>query len=294
MPAKISVDKKLKLCRPPTSIHTAFGKIYVSTKGKRIFCTEDLKTFKSILFSAQVNSVCFGEDILLCGQENGALFGLNSKHKTVFKSSVGDSSVVVALFNDITEDFMVASENNKISLYNKDAILKNTFFVCETPLVCFDVSRNNLISAVSQNNQNVHLLDMKSKEKSTLKIFDGYPEIVRFIKDDVLVVGTSTGSLSIFSMINKKRISFHKFEQSITSIHVIDESRILVGISSAIHLLDISNFNTIEIVDKIEVDGIPVDFTGKDRIYCALSRESRLGRWLKYKEGHNQIIQISI
>lgn len=295
MSAKISIDKKIKLCRPPTSIHTAFGKIYVSTKGKRIFCTEDFKTLKSILFSSQVNSLCYGEDILLCGQNNGALFGLNSKHKTVFKSSVGDSSIILALFNHLTEDFMVASENNKISLYSKEAILKNTFFICETPLICFDISKNNLISAVSQNNQNIHLYDLKTKEKSTLKMFDGYPEIVKFVKDDLLIVGTSTGNLSIFSMINKKRISFHKFNQSITAIHVINESTIVIGMLSAIHLLDISNFNTIEIADTVEIDGIAIDFAVKEKmIYCAISRESRLGRWQKCKEGKNQIVSLKL
>jgi hypothetical protein len=287
----LNITAKIKLCRPPTSISQCFGRIYVSTKGKRVFFTNDMRSFKSIVFGHQVNSLTSSEETLYCSQQNGQVFGLNEKHKSVFKVSIGESECVYSLFNN---QLYVGSTSKKVTVFGIDSLLKNAYFINETPLIYFDISENNVLSAVSQNEPLVQFVDLKTKEKQRLKIVDGFPEIIKYLKNDVLIIGTTTGMLNCFSTVNFKRISYLKFNSQITSIYVISSTLILVGVPSFIYLVDFSKFNKMEISSELKIDGIPIDFCGKDKIYCAISRESRLGRWKKCKTAHNQVIEMEI
>ena len=187
---------------------------------------------------------------------------------------------------------LVCSENKKISLFSSNAILKNTFYSTEGPLVNFDISTDRVLAICSLNNQNIEFIS--PKEKFFIKIIDGFPEIIKFIRNDAILVGSSTGMVSCFSTLTKKRISFLKIEDQITAMHVINTHSFLIGYPGHILLIDFSNFNKMEISDRISIDGIPVAFHGDSNIYCCISRESRIGRWRKFKEGHNSVLNIKL
>lgn len=288
---KIEIVSKSKLKRPPTDVCEFQNKIYVSTKGKRVFYSSDMKTFKSIVFSEQVNSLCSNSELIFALQKDGMIFGLNNKHKSAFKIKIGDSPCIFGLFNSQNDELLVGSENMKISVFSPDGILKNTLYSTEGPLVYFDTS-DKLIARCSLNCQNIEFSSLK--DKFTIKILDGFPEILKFASTDTLLIGSSTGTVSSFSVLTKKRISFLKLENEITAIHIINSKTFLVGCPGYIYLIDFSNFNKMEIIDQIKVDGIPIAFCGTNDIYCGISRESRLGRWKKFKNGNNSVIKISI
>lgn len=286
------ITQKNKICRQPTAICLCFDKLYVSTKGKRVFFSQNNSSFKSILFSSQVNSLSSSENLLFCAQKNGAIFGLNKSHKTVFKAIIPNSQCILSFFDFSNDQLFIGSSNKKVTIFGTDSILKNSYFINDSPLAYFDLSKDDVLCGVSQNDETVQFTNLKTKEKSQLKIIDGFPEIVKFLKNDLLIVGTSTGMLNCFSTVNMKRISFLKFKDSISSIHIVSSTKILVGVPNFIFLIDFSNFNKMEILQEIQIDGIPVDFCGKEKVYCAISRESRIGRWKRCKDGKNQIITL--
>lgn len=290
---RLEITYKKKLKRPPTSVCSAFGRVFVATKGKRVFCVmEDGKTLKSIVFSHQVNTLCASEHTLFCSQKDGGVFGLNSKHKVSFKASVGSGGAVSSLFSD---DLFVASENKKIVVLGANSLVKNSFFFAGTPLVQFDLS-NRILAVILQNDQHVQLLDISSKEKNTFKAADGYPEVIKFIRDGFVAVGTSKGSLSLFSTVTRKRVSFLKFTHSISSLWAVSQTSVLVGTTDCrISLVDLSGFNKMILVDQISIGGIPVEFCEHgSEIACAVSRESRLGRWNVSESAHNQLIKLKV
>ncbi|ELA41256.1 uncharacterized protein VICG_01745 [Vittaforma corneae ATCC 50505] len=291
---KLSITAKAKLCKPPTAICCCFDKTYIATKGRRVFFTDDMRTFKSILFSSQVNSLACSENLLFCCQKNGSVFGINSKHKTAFKTSIGESECIYSVFDPAADNLLVGSKSKKVSIFGLNTILKSSYFINESPLAYFDVSDSHTLAGISQNDQNIQFVNLKTKEKLSLRIIDGFPEILKYLKSDVLIVGSSTGVLNCFSTINMKRISFLKLGSAITAIHILGSTHLLVGTVCFIYLVDLSNFNRMVIAQELPVDGIPIGFFGTEVIYCAISRESRLGRWLKCKKGHNQLVVLSI
>lgn len=291
---RLELTYKKKLKRPPTSVCSAFGRIFVATKGRRVFyVTEDGKTLKSIIFAHQINTLCASEHVVFCSQKNGSIFGLNSEHKVVFRANVGNASAVSSLFD---QDLFVASENRKIVMLGDNSILKNSFFFAGTPLVQFDFSKSRILAVALQNDQHIRLLDIASKEKSTFKTADGYPETVKFLRDNFAAVGTSKGTLSVFSVVTRKRVSFLKFAHPIASLWVVGQNSMLVGTADCkISLVDLSEFNKMVLVDQIHVGGIPVEFCWhENEIACAISRESRLGRWNVAVDSHNQLIRLKI
>lgn len=289
---KIEITAKSKLKRCPTDICYFQDKIYISTKGKRVFYSADFKTFKTILFTSQVNSLSTNSQVLFASQKNGAIFALNSAHKTIFKINAGDSQCIHLLCDMENDDIFVGLENKKICLFSSSGISKNNFYFNEGPLVDFDVSKEKLIAKCTQNDQNVNF---SNKEKFTIKVADGFPEIVKFITSDLILIGSTTGILNCFSKITKKRISFLKLADQISSICPLTKTSFLVGIPNRIILVDFSNFNKMEIIDEIEVNGIPVAFCSENKeIFVAISRESRIGRWRKEKEGDNQVLRLKI
>lgn len=290
---RLEVTYKKKLKRSPTSICSAFGRLFAATKGKRVFYVmEDGNTLKSIVFSHQVNTLCATEHILFCAQQNGDIFGLNSKHKVVLRASIGDTSAISSLFE---QDLFVASEK-KVAVLGTNSLLKNSFFFAGTSLIQIDLSKSGMLAAALQNDQHIQLLDTVSKEKSTFKISDGYPETVRFLNNDLVAVGTSKGTLGLFSVTTRKRISFLKFSHTISSLWAADETSMLVGTADCrISLVGLSEFNKLVLLDQIPTGGIPVEFCRhEDRIGCAVSRECRLGRWNIARNAHNQIISLKI
>lgn len=294
MSKKITVTSKAKLKAPPTAVCSAFGRVYIATKSRRVFHSADFVTFKSIRFSFGVNTLCTNGELLFCGQSDGSVFGLNEKHKSLFKVKIGETPCIQSFFDSEEEELFVGTENKKITVFSKEELQKNAYFVGSTPLADFDISDNRTLASVSQVDQSIQLIDLKSKEKTTIKGSDGFPETIRFLSDGGFLTGSSGGYLSYFSQGSKKRVSFLKTKGPITAIHILDDESVLIGTPGAILLVDFSNFNRFEVVDEIEIDGIPISFFGKETIYCGISRESRLGRWQKYKKGHNQVIALNI
>lgn len=253
---------------------------------------EDGKTLKSIVFSHQVNTLCAAEHTLFCGQQDGGIFGLNSKHKVAIRASIGGTPAISSLFN---QDLFIASEK-KVAVLGTNSLLKNSFFFTGTPLIQIDLSRSGMLAVALQNDQHVQLLDTSSKEKTTFKISDGYPEAIRFLSDDLIVVGTSKGTVGLFSVATRKRISFLKFPHTVSSLWAARETSMLVGTTDCkVSLVGLSEFNKLVLLDQIPAGGIPVEFCRHgDRISCAVSRESRLGRWNIVRGAHNQIINLKI
>lgn len=288
---KLSLIASKKLGKSPVAICSQFQRVYVSTKGRRIFYTEDMEMFKSVLFSSQVNSFSKIADILFCCQKDGAVFALTKDHKTARKIHVGDAGCIQSLTNN-TELYI--STGKKIAVFTTaDLSPRPAYFISDLPIVTFDVSDENIAAGVL-NDPNIQVVSKISKAKTVLKLPEGFPEIVKFIKNDVVVVGSTTGVLSIFSTVNMKRISFLKFKFAPTAIQILSSTRLLVGMKFEVHLVDISQFNRMESIFKMEVAGIPVDFWGDGPIYCAVSRESRFGRWDKCTSGQNQIIKMAV
>jgi len=291
----IAIVKAKKLKRPPTSICSAFGRVYVATKGRRVFYfSDDGKTSKSIKFACQVNSVCSNNDTLFCAQADGKIFGLNEASKSIFKVSSGDSSIICSAF---CEDLFVADGNGKITVFGTNSLVKNSYFIESLSVTDFDISKSKILAVSFQNSQKICIFETSSKKESTsVKLSEDYPEICKILAEDQLVIGTTKGLVSIFSMITKKRISFCKLGSKIASVHIINRNLLLVGtVNSKISLISISDFNKMDIVEKIDVDGIPVDFCSHNGVVvCALSRESRLGRWDLNRKAHNQIIHLKI
>ena len=170
---------------------------------------------------------------------------------------------------------MTISVNEKdVNLLDIDnSLLKNTYFIESSSIVDFDVSKSNLIVASFVNNQKINVFDISKKENTFIKLLEGYPEITRFLKDDKILVGSSKGSIDIFSTITKKRITFYKLNSPISSIYILDASMIVVGtVDCKITLLSISEVNKIEEIHKIDVPGIPVAFCiHKEHLLCAIS-----------------------
>lgn len=287
------ITARIKLSSPPTAVCKEFGRLYVATKNKRVYCAKDDATLRSIRFSHCVNTLTSNGQILFCGQTDGSLFGLNEKHKSEFKVAVGDTKCIQSQYDRNADDLLVGSENRKILVFGKEEMLKNSYFINNTPLADFDL-QNSLLAAISQIDQSINVIDLRSKEKDTIKHTDGFPEVVKFIRDDIIVVGSTSGTVSCFSTANRKRICYLKMEGPVSALHVLSSELLLVGTKGKIALVGFSNFNTLAKIEEVEVEGIPVAFDGKKEVYCALSRESRLERWLKCKDGKNLVVKLNI
>lgn len=284
---KLQISKIESLKRPPTSIIFAFDRIYVSTKGNRVYYSQKERGFKGIKFSNKVFSLCSSDKAVYCAQTDGNIFGLNSLNKVVFRAFIGDQKTSSIVFNDD----LFCSQKAKITVLGETSIVKNTFFFNELPIVDFDAF-NKKIAVCTLNCQKINISD---SEKFDLKILDGFPEFVKFYNSDFLLVGSSTGFVHLFSLENKKRCSYLKLDGAISALTVISNT-LLVGTSSLkIYLIEISEENKLILKAEETVDGIPIGFCNDGNVfYSALSRESRSGRWYFNRKSHNQVISIKL
>lgn len=281
----------------PTSICYGLDRIYISTKGTRLFYLPenvvvpnrrvDIKDIKSIKFANQVNSLCSDGMIMYCAQKDGTIFGINSKCKSVYKSFVNSEPSLLMFSNDI----YVATKNHKLMMLGTNSLLKNTFFLNDTPINHFDVSNGRV--AVSQENSQT-LSIFKDNVKETIKVSDGFPEVLKYLETEIIMLGTTKGVLSVFSTVTKKRLFSLKLDGSITAIYLISSTCLIVGTaSSKIYLINVLDFYKMEILQEVDVGGIPIGFSLGDKgLYAALSRESRLGRWHRNINSRNQLVLI--
>lgn len=291
---KLEIIKKTKLKRPPTSICSTFDRIYVATKGKRVFMIDN-KTceIKSIKFTKQVNTIATDKEILFCGQVDGNIFGLNDKHKTIFKANSGDSKIVYSKFFN---DLFIGNENGKLSIFGVNSLLKNTLYFNENSIQCFDTFETGKLAVIFQNCQMVEVVDLNCKERIQIKISDGYPEIIKILTEDKILIGTAKGSVAIYSITSKKKITFLRLNSRISSIHLLDVNTFVIGtVECNLNIITVSDYNKMILVDTLITDGIPVDMCiNDDKIYCAVSRESRLGRWNTSRKSHNMILNLKV
>lgn len=293
LPMKIILNRKVSLKRPPTDICTIFGNLYVSTKGKRVyFIKKDSKQMKSILFSSQVNSLETSSSIMFCSCKDGKVFGLSNTHKILYRSMSDEKGSTRCIFNDKIKELYVATYNKKISVLSEDGILKKMLYCHETPVVDIKMSFDSSIAAISQNNKNIIIFDNYESKPKSIKVLHGFPEVLLY-HDTYLIVGTDNGNLLIFSSKTHKKLNFIDLKTSIHSLFMYDENTILVGTGNCKIIL--CNLETLEILDEMILDGIPIGFCKyENEIVAALSRESRLGRWGKIKNCHNSLKFIQI
>jgi hypothetical protein len=292
---KIIIDGQVKLKKPPTSILESFGNLYISTKSPRIFyIPQNSRKLKSILFSSQVMSMAGSESSLFCSCADGMVYGLSDKHKVSFKSATDKSECTYSMVDERTSDIVISKNSNKIVVLAQNTILKNTYYIYDTPVIYFDISKERQIAAVTQNNKNIKLLQSDFKDYKILNVQEGFPEIAKFVRNDLLV-GTLSNSIQLYSTKKSKMILSTKLSAGVQSIYIVDDYVYLVGLLNSrvclVHHID----NSLKIIDEIEVEGIPIGFTRyKNQIAVAISREPRLGRWGHRKDGKNKVIFLNV
>lgn len=289
---------ELKLKRPPTDIAVRHDILYVSTKGKRVFCFPGGgEESKSILFSYQVNAIDASNDILYCGCADGKVFGLDVKHKVVFRSSSDDSGVTGCKYNNSGRNIFISTFNKKIEILGENAILQNTFYCHNAPITGFDVSNGGTLVCAAQNSKVLKIIDVNTKIIIDLQISEGFPEVVLFISEDSFLVGTVGGNIYCYT---KSKSNFdlkakYKYTAGIQSFFLANKNTLLVGFSNQTIGLFRVNKREIELIDEFAAPGIPIGFCEfKGSIAVAVGREPRLGRWGKIKSAKNTILMVKI
>lgn len=288
--------REYRLKRPPTDICAVFENLYVSTKGKRIFFLSDKqKELKSILFSSQVSSMAASDAVLYCGCSDGKMFGLSSAHKVVFRSVSDVSGVTRCAYDRTRADILVSTNNKKVQSFGENSITKDTFYCYDTPVVDFDITMEGYLACASQNSQSVKVINIASKESRTLQLAGGFSEAVKFLSNELVLVGTLSGALQIYRLKTLEMVHSIKTSGGVHSLYLHKNEFLLVGLAdSTVDVYKINN-RRIDFSEKISVSGIPVAFCAfRNNIAIAVSREPRLGRWEACKTGKNRIIILKI
>lgn len=293
---KLEILKELSLKRPPTDICSQFGNLYVSTKGKRLFLyNTDDNTQKSILFSSQVNTLSSSDSLLFCGCNDGKIFGLLNNNKVGYRSSCDSAMAYKCIYCPIKKELYVSTVNKKVVVLNDDGILKRSHFCHETPVVDFDISFDRVIACLSENNKSVMIFDPFESKPKNLRIQHGFPEVVKY-QNDLLLIGTNKGEIQVYSNKTLKKQFSIILGSSPQSIFVVNDNMVLAGLTNEkIALVEIIIKESPQILFQLDVCGIPIGFCKhKDHIAVTVSREPRLGRWGKLKKGHNKVIFLKI
>lgn len=322
----MNISQQFILKRPPTDICSLNDNIYISTKSKRVFYIHDLnseklRNFKSILFSEPVNALSSSNNNIYCACTNGRVFGMDSKHKVMFRASSDISGVTFCKFDEIRRNIIVSTTQKKIQIFTEESFLRNTFYCSDTPIISFDISKDGILSSISENSHIVKIIrtvenNSKKDTVKDIKLQNGFPECLK-IHGDYIYIGTNIGIIYIYSITTYKMVAKYVEHGSIYSIHIIDNENFIVGICEAVgsnndcdknsesanetikNIAKIKKHNfknkKIEFNSELKMPGIPVAFCNyKNKLAVAISREPRLGRWGIMKTGKNKVIIIDI
>lgn len=292
----IKVLAELRIPRPPTDICAPQDRLYVATKGKRVFfAAGGLEGVKSILFSSQVTALSASESVLYCGCEDGTIYGLSPAHKTVFKVAVGPTEITSMLYHKTRSDIFAGAHNRKIVQLGENSIVKNTFYGYDSPVASFDVSANGTLASASQNNQNIKVVNANTKDPKHLRLPCGFSESVKFLSNDYLLVGTLSGQLHVYRTRSLELADTVSVPAGICAMHLHQDGTLLLGLVNATIVVCRLCKAHPEPTETIQAGGIPVAFsTYRGSVAVAVSREKRMGRWNRTRGGKNKIILLSI
>ncbi|KAI4291647.1 hypothetical protein PAPHI01_0921 [Pancytospora philotis] len=282
---------KYPLKRPPTDVAARGSRLYVSTKGKRIFfLAEGNDGLKSILFAAEVGAMSAADDALYCGCSDGRIFGLSDAHKVVFRATADPAGVTGVLYDRAREELLVSTYSKKILAFAQNSILKNTLYCYDTAVADFDVAPCGVVASVSENNQRVKLVVPGVEEPRILHLKEGFSESVRFLSNELLLVATLGGALSVYRVKTLEPVCTIKAGAGVLAMHVLKDNHVLLGCdNSTLECYRLAG-RSLELVGTHEVAGLPVafcDFRGATAV--ALSREPRRGRWGMSRSGKNAV-----
>lgn len=298
---KLAKEREYRLARPPTCIASVNGNVYVSTKCKRLFyLPSDSRQLKSILFTSPVTSVCRSDSVLYCGCESGRLFGLDSRHKTVFRAETGNEERVnCCVYSAQRESIFVASNGPKILEFGQNSILKNAFY-CQgsrtTQLALQATDRaaadraamatmdSTAVALVQENILSVKLLNILSKEVTEIGTAGAFPEAVCFLSDRALLVGLLSGAITCWARRKSRYERQSAYEcpdgSAVCAIMALPDGLFIAGFSDFTVRLFRMDQTGMACLDRLETPGLPVAFCGHGgAVAVAVSREQRLGRW---------------
>ena len=288
--------REYRLKKPPTDIAVLSNNIYISTKGKRVFfLPEDQEQLKSILFSSQVNAMDASDTTLYCGCSDGRIFGLNPSHKVTFRSFTDPAGITLCKYDRDKNDILASTFSKKVQVFGDSSMLKNTFYCYDSPVSSFDLAKDGTMVCVSQNSQNLKIINTIDGGSRVLKIAEGFPETAKFISKELLLVGTLSGHICIYSVSSLKLLSVYRGSAAVHSLHLLGDCRFLTGTGDSTLGLYEYRHGKVECIEHLAVAGIPVAFCGfGNSIAVAVSREPRLGRWGALKTGKNRMVIIKI
>ncbi|KAI5149482.1 hypothetical protein ENBRE01_0925 [Enteropsectra breve] len=287
---------EFELKRPPTDICAAFGRIYVSTKSKRIFCIDPAaKTQKSILFSGQVNAFAASEDTLFCACKDDKIFGINSAHKTVFKSNADGSEAIRCVFDKVRDSLLVATAKQKIMVLGSNSMLKNTFYSSYSPIVGLGCTTEGKVAVATENCSEIKIFCGDKKEPEIINASGEFIACFKLISRDLLIAGLANKKIALINIKTKKKIAEVETDSEILSIGVISSSIFVVGcVGKTMSFYTIVQ-SKIEHSEHIALTGLPVAFVlAEKQLAVAVSRESAYGRWARDKSAQNAVLLFDI
>lgn len=292
-----NIISEITIKRPPISVVAFNDKLYVATKGYKVYCFENVEEKpKFITFKYHVNFLTASNNIIYCACDNGKIIGLDKFHKTVFKTHPENSSVTYCKYDKITNKLIVGNKNSKLYSFSENGITQHSLLCTTMPITSFDTNSKAVLCSATQNNKTLHFFDLLKTVKSTLKIEKGFPETVLFVSENLILVGTVEGFIHLYAKIknNYKLCDTYVGSGSVETIFLLDNQRFLVGFSKCkIAEYKIEN-NNMNLVYMMETKGIPIQFCKyKHDIAVAISREPKMGRWNRKKKGFNQILMIN-
>jgi len=204
----LRLSAKYMLRAAPTDVCISDDTLYVSTKSKRVyFIKKGARLVKSIRFSSQVNALGSAAAGIYCACADGRVFGLNAQHKVTFRATADTAGCTALAIDHARREVAVASYGRKVELLLDNGILKNTFYVEDTPVSSVAISEQGVIACASQNKRTVALFNSLTGDRQPITVPVGFPEATTFTGSDRLIIGTAAGAIYVYSVRSRKLIA---------------------------------------------------------------------------------------
>lgn len=285
-------SKEWKLPYPPIGLAVVDGSLYAATKSKHLFSFAlDGSKRERLPFPEQITALANSDTTLYCGCKDGKLISILKNKPTSFKASLGTTPLTCIAFNNSTSDIIASSNSAKIAIFSKEGILRRTEYLFNTPASSFSLSKDGKLAILSQNNRTIRIIESLSDSKKDIQLKEGFPESVLFLKNNLLLVGTGKGKLLLFNIRSADKLAECDIQHGIHTLFLYQTNVVFAGtVGGTLVLLKILN-KTIEIIESKEMDGIPTAFELVDTaVAVAISREPRIGKWGRIKNGKNKVI----